>query len=57
MNAHQKQVAAGFSIMFFTLTIGFAVGVLVAHQTVDKRLTEAQELMKKIENKTVKICE
>lgn len=57
MNAHQKQVAAGFSIMFFTLVIGFAIGVLVAHKTVDQRLTEEQELMQKIDSKTVKICE
>ncbi len=57
MNDHQKQVVAGFSIMLFTMLIGFTVGVLVAHETVDQRLTEAQTLLHKINSKTVKICE
>ncbi len=57
MNDHQKQVFSGLGIMFFTLTVGFIVGVLVAHETVDQRLTEAQTLLHKIDSKTVKICE
>lgn len=57
MNDHQKQVFAGFGIMFFTMSVGFAVGVLTAHKTVDQRLTEAQTLLQKIDSKTVKICE
>lgn len=57
MTVHQKQVFAGLSVMFFTLTVGFAVGVLVAHQHADQRMTEAQALLQKIENKTVRICE
>lgn len=57
MNDHQKQIAAGFSVMFFSLSVGFSVGVLVAHQNIDQRLTEAQVLLQKIDNKTVKICE
>lgn len=57
MNEHQKQVFAGFAILFFTLAVGFTVGVLVAHKTVDQRMTEAQSLLQKIDNKPVKICE
>lgn len=57
MNDHQKKISAGFSVMFFTLAVGFMVGVLVAHQNVDQRASEAQALLQKIDNKTVKICE
>lgn len=57
ITVHQKQVLSGFSIMFFTLSIGLAAGVMVAHKNVDQRITEAQVLLQKIDNKTVKICE
>lgn len=57
MNSHQKQIFAGVSVMFFTLFIGFAAGVLVAHQNVEQRLSEAQVLLQKIDSQAVKICE
>lgn len=57
MNDHQKQIFSGFAILLFTLAVGFTVGVLVAREAVDQRLTEAQALLQKIDNKSVKICE
>lgn len=57
LTIHQKQVFAGVSVMFFTLFIGFAAGVLVAHQSVDQRMSEAQVLLQKIDSKALKICE
>lgn len=57
MNDHQKQVFSGAAIMLITIGIGFVAGMLVAHQNVDYRLSEAQALIQKIDNKTIKICE